>query len=71
MHEAVLKSLSGVHVSRTLAACAQGAGASFPPMQQADMQRYKGMFQQMDNDRDGYVQASSFQHARTSCSWLC
>eukprot|EP00891_Asterochloris_glomerata_P006112 jgi/Astpho2/6112/Aster-04057 len=37
-----------------LISLAQGPGASFPPMQQADMQRYKGMFQQMDNDRDGY-----------------
>lgn len=27
-------------------------------MQPADAVRYQSMFQQMDNDRDGYVQAS-------------
>lgn len=32
--------------------------SSFPPMQPADAVRYQSMFQQMDNDRDGYVQAS-------------
>ena len=30
--------------------------SSFPPMQQADAVRYQSMFQQMDNDRDGFVQ---------------
>ena len=30
--------------------------ANFPPMQPADAVRYQSMFQQMDNDRDGYVQ---------------
>ena len=44
--------------------CVQGqAGqvqpeSNFPPMQPADAIRYQSMFQQMDNDRDGYVQAS-------------
>ena len=70
MYGAAHKFSPAVHVPRCLAVCAQGPGASFPPMQQADMQRYRGMFQQMDNDRDGYVQASSLRHARTSCSWL-
>ena len=32
--------------------------SSFPPMQPADAVRYQSMFQQMDHDRDGYVQAS-------------
>ena len=32
--------------------------SNFPPMQQADAIRYQSMFQQMDNDRDGFVQAS-------------
>ncbi|KAL3162274.1 hypothetical protein ABBQ32_009966 [Trebouxia sp. C0010 RCD-2024] len=30
--------------------------SNFPPMQPADAVRYQSMFQQMDNDRDGYVQ---------------
>lgn len=30
--------------------------SNFPPMQQADAIRYQSMFQQMDNDRDGFVQ---------------
>lgn len=39
--------------------------SSFPPMQQADAVRYQSMFQQMDNDRDGFVQVS---HAKLRCS---
>lgn len=34
----------------------QAQQASFPPMQQADAVRYQSMFQQMDNDKDGFVQ---------------
>ena len=39
---------------------AQQPESSFPAMQPADAVRYQSMFQQMDNDRDGYVQASCF-----------
>lgn len=38
------------------AAAQQAQQASFPPMQQSDAVRYQSMFQQMDNDRDGFVQ---------------
>ena len=42
--------------------------SNFPPMQPADAVRYQSMFQQMDNDRDGYVQASHRSHQlRDSC----
>ena len=39
---------------------AQQPESSFPAMQPADAVRYQSMFQQMDSDRDGYVQASCF-----------
>jgi hypothetical protein len=39
---------------------AQQPESSFPAMQPADAVRYQSMFQQMDNDRDGYVPASCF-----------
>lgn len=44
----------------------QAQQASFPPMQQSDAVRYQSMFQQMDNDRDGFVQVGVV--ATSSCS---
>ena len=38
------------------AAPGRSSAAAFPPMPAADAQRYRGAFQQLDADRDGYVQ---------------
>ena len=44
--------------------------SSFPPMQPADAVRYQSMFQQMDNDRDGYVQASCTNADSSAILWF-
>ena len=50
---------------------AQQPESSFPAMQPADAVRYQSMFQQMDNDRDGYVQASCLVTGQSASPFSC
>ena len=54
---------------KPVAARSPRTAAAYPPMQDADLQRYKAMFGQMDRDRDGVVQVST-KHSREALDLL-